>query len=146
MIWGGGAHCLVSALLSTIYSIRWQSHQPSTIHLYTQCHHVFTFFSAYALTKTTSSKCQSTFPILERLSSAVWAASFLVWRSTVSYVLSLALQSAKKRPSVLHEIEAWGISSDSSPLFFVREHRLNIQMLVDTVAACSLLPLSCIDH
>ena len=64
----------------------------------------------------------------------------------MSYVLSLALQSAQKRPSVLHEIEAWGTSSDSSPLFFVREHRLNIQMLVDKGATCSLLPLSCIDH
>ena len=52
----------------------------------------------------------------------------------------------KKRPSVLHEIEAWRTFSDSSPLFFVREHRLNIHMLVDTGAACSLLPLSCIDH
>ena len=52
------------------------------------------------------------------------------------------LNRIKKQLSVLHEIEARGTSSSTSPLFFVYECHSNTPFLVDTSAACSLSPLS----
>ena len=116
--------------------------QPSSIHLHSQCHHVFTFSSALRPNQDHFLPMPVHLPHPCALISGLGSELYGVAEHRV--LCSVARPSfGQKMAQHLSRDRGLG---DSSPLFFVREHRLNIQMLVDTGAACSLLPLSCIDY